>query len=78
MKVTTKSLNKFIGFLILTAVAGTLAWELLELIINTAGLQLNLSAGPVGFDIDVLSLYIKANPGTLLGGAAGWLLFKKI
>jgi len=78
MKITNKNLNKFIGFLILFCVAGTLAWELLEVIINTAGLTLHLTAGPVGFDINVISFYITANPGTLLGLGAGWLLFKRI
>lgn len=78
MKITAKNFNKFIGFLILFGVAGTLAWELIEVIINTAGLKLNLTAGPVGFDIEVISLYISANPGTLLGLTGGWLLFKRI
>lgn len=78
MKITNKNLNKFISLLLLFGVIGTLCWELIELIVNTAGLQLNLSAGPVGFDIEVLSLYIKFNPGTILGTAAGWLVFRKI
>ena len=78
MKVTNKNLGKFIGFLLLSAVMGTLAWELLEVILNTAGLELDLTAGPVGFDIDILAVFIKANPGTLIGGAGGWLLFGRI
>lgn len=78
MKVTNKNLNKFISFLVLFCIAGTLGWELLETILNMAGLNLNLTSGPVGFDIDVLSLYISANPGTLLGLAAGYFLFNRI
>ncbi|HAK45093.1 MAG TPA: hypothetical protein DCO79_04125 [Spirochaeta sp.] len=78
MKITNKNLGKFIGFLILFAVTGTLAWELLEVILNLAGLAINLSAGPVGFDIDIISIYISANPGTLAGIALGWLLFRRI
>ncbi len=78
MKITKKNLNSFIGFIVLFSVMGSLAWELLEVILNTAGLAINLTAGPVGFDIDVLSVYIMANPGTLLGAAAGFLLFHKI
>ena len=78
MKVSNKNLSSFISFMILCAVMGTLAWQLLEVLLNLAGLNLKLTAGPVGFDIDVLAIYIKANPGSLLGAAAGWLLFKKI
>ena len=75
MKVTNKNLGKFTAFLLLFCVAGTLAWELLEVLLNLAGIGINLSAGPIGFDIDIISLYMSANPGTLLGIAVGWLLF---
>jgi hypothetical protein len=43
-----------------------------------AGFSIDLTAGPVGFDIEVLSLYIKLNPGTLIGAAIGYLLFKRL
>ncbi|MDC7225624.1 MAG: hypothetical protein PQJ61_02540 [Spirochaetales bacterium] len=78
MKVTNKNLGKFIGFMIMLCVAGTLAWELFELILNTVGIGLNLSAGPVGFDIDILSVYMSINPGSLAGLAAGWFLFRRV
>ncbi|MDC7127303.1 MAG: hypothetical protein PQJ46_17200 [Spirochaetales bacterium] len=78
MKITTKNYPKFIGFLIMFFVAGTLGWELIEEIIKAAGLYLNLTAGPVGFDIEVLAIYVSANPGSLLGIALGWFLFKRI
>ena len=78
MKVSNKNLGKFTAFLLLFCVTGTLAWELLEVILNLAGVSINLSAGPVGFDIDIISLYISANPGSLIGIAAGWLLFHRI
>lgn len=78
MKITNKNFGKFVGFIILFGVVGTLFWDLLEIIINSAGLKLSLTAGPVGFDIDVLSVYLKFNPGTLLGLGAGWFIFRKI
>ncbi len=78
MKVTNKNIGKFTAFLLLFCVAGTLAWELVEVILYAAGLNVNLSVGPVGFDLDVLSVFISANPGTILGIAVGWLLFHKI
>ena len=78
MKITNKNLDKFIGFLLLFCVMGTLAWELLQTVMGLAGFSIDLSAGPVGFDIEVLSLYLKFNPGTLFGTAGGYLLFKKL
>jgi hypothetical protein len=78
MKVTNKNLGKFIGFLVMFSVMTTLCWELLEVIIGLTGGDFSLTAGPVGFDIGVLSVFIKINPGTPAGFAAGWLLFKRI
>lgn len=78
MKVTNKNLSKFIAFLVLCSVMGTLCWELIEVLFGLAGISFSLTAGPVGFDIEVLSVYIKINPGTPLGFAGGWLLFKRI
>ena len=78
MKVTNKNLDRFIGFLLLCMVMGTLCWELLEVLLGFAGVNFSLTAGPLGFDIGVLSLFIRINPGTPAGFAAGWLLFKRI
>ena len=78
MKVTNKNLSKFIGFLVLCTVMGTLCWQLLEVLFSIAGVNFTLTAGPVGFNLDVLSIYVKINPGSPAGFAAGWLLFKRI
>ncbi|MBI9108120.1 MAG: hypothetical protein JEZ04_15330 [Spirochaetales bacterium] len=78
MKITNKNLHNFIGFLVICSVLGTLCWELIEVLIRIAGVNFTLTAGPVGFDIGVLSIHIKINPGTPAGFAAGWLLFKRI
>ena len=78
MKVSNKNLDRFIGFLILCSVMGTLCWRLVEVVLNLGGIGFSLTAGPVGFDIGVMSLYLSINPGTPLGFAGGWLLFKRI
>jgi hypothetical protein len=78
VNVTNKNLDKFIGFLLIFCVMGTLAWELFQTVMGFAGFSIDLTAGPVGFDIEVLSLYIKLNPGTLIGAAIGYLLFKRL
>ena len=59
-------------------VIGSLCWEILERLITMSGINLNLSVGPVGFDISVLSLYLKINPGSFIGAAGIWFLIKKI
>lgn len=58
--------------------AGTLLWELLQVILRAAGLDINLTAGPAGIDISVISLYIRINPGTIAGGIAAWIISGKI
>ncbi len=63
----------FFGLLI-----GTLAWEIIERIIGAAGSEIDLSVGPIGFDLDVISMYVHINPGSLLGVAAAFILFKRL
>jgi len=62
--------------------AGTLLWELLIRIMLAAGfapgLAEILSSDPVGFDISVIALYIRINPGTVLAGLATWLFVRKM
>jgi hypothetical protein len=76
MKLIKKNLGAFVTLTVLGIVIGTLAWELLERIFAQAGLPFSLEAGPVGFDAGVLSLYIKVNPGSFIGAAAGILIFR--
>ncbi len=67
MKVTAKTLPSVGRIALLCMVVGTLFWELLSRVLLTAGIDLALSVGPVGFDVYVLAVSIRANPGTLLG-----------
>ena len=48
-------------------VIGTLAWEIAERLLALAGVTLELSVGPLAFDVMVLSISVMANPGTLIG-----------
>lgn len=63
----------FLGLL-----TGTLAWELFERILDFAGVALDLGVGPVGIDLYVLAMYLRINPGSLLGAGAGILLFFRV
>lgn len=78
MKLTAKNLPVLLRVLLLCLVIGTLAWELVERLLELAGVTLDLSVGPVGFDIEVIALSVMANPGTLIAIVPAILLFRKV
>lgn len=78
MKLTAKNLPVFLRVFVLCLVIGTLAWELVERLLELAGVAVDLSVGPVGFDIEVVALSVMANPGTLVAIVPAVLLFRKI
>ena len=78
MKLTTKTLGSFLLFLLLGLVIGSVAWEIVERLVNAAGLSLSLSIGPVGFDLRVLAVWVRLNPGSFLGAAGGIILWRSL
>lgn len=78
MKLTKKNLNPLIYVVILCTLAGTLAWFILEIIFTSIGLPFSLSTGRIGFDLQILAFYLNVNPGTVLGIAAGFFVFKAV
>jgi hypothetical protein len=76
MKLTSRNRSTFLAFLGLGLLVGTLGWEVLERIVLQMGFQLELGVGPVGFDLSVLSVFIKINPGTFIGVLGGIFLFR--
>lgn len=78
MKLSAKTLPVFLRILLLFLVIGTLTWEIVERVVALAGGTLDLSVGPVGFDVDVIAFWIAANPGTLLGIVPALLLFRRL
>ena len=76
MKLTSRNRSTFLAFLGLGFLVGTLGWEVLERIVLQMGFQLELGVGPVGFDLSVLSVFIKINPGTFIGVLGGIFLFR--
>ncbi|ORC33907.1 hypothetical protein B4O97_14700 [Marispirochaeta aestuarii] len=78
MKWTAKNRPVLYRLLFLGALTGTLAWALLEMLLSLLGFSFSLEAGPVGFDIHVVSFWVRVNPGTLAGLPAAWLLFKSL
>ena len=80
MKLNSRNLPKFILFLILGILVGSLGWEVFERILDALGADFSLTMKePIRlFDLYVLSLTFRANPGTLLGALAAVLLFRRI
>ncbi|MBN2050094.1 MAG: hypothetical protein JW760_06590 [Spirochaetales bacterium] len=78
MKLTKRTRGHFILLLFLGILAGTMIWELLERFIALSGHPLDLTVGPLGFDAGVLEVWLSLNPGSPLGGIAGYLLFRRV
>jgi hypothetical protein len=78
MKFNKKNGPVFVKLLLFGALAGTLFWELSMRFLEIMGIALDLTAGPIGFDVGALQMWLSINPGTFLGLAMGWLLFSKI
>jgi len=78
MKLTAKTLSSFLLLCALCMLVGGLAWEVLERVVLRLGLELDLSFGPVGFDLGVIALHVTVNPGTFLGLAAAILLARAL
>ncbi|UCF96216.1 MAG: hypothetical protein JSV89_13635 [Spirochaetaceae bacterium] len=73
---SSRNRSTFLAFLGLGFLIGTLGWEVLERIFLQLGFELALSIGPVGFDLSVLSVSIKINPGSFIGILGGIFLFR--
>ena len=76
MKLSNRNRSTFLAFLGLGFLVGTLGWEVLERIVLRMGFELALDIGPVGFDLSVLSVFVKINPGTFIGVLGGIFLFR--
>jgi hypothetical protein len=76
MKLNSRNRSTFLTFLGLGFLVGTLGWEVLERIVQRTGFELALGIGPVGFDLSVLSVFVKINPGTFIGILGGIFLFR--
>jgi hypothetical protein len=78
MKLNSRNRSTFLIFLGLGFLVGTLGWEVLERIVLQMGYELALGIGPVGFDLSVLGVFVKINPGTFIGVIGGIFLFRVI
>lgn len=78
MKLRSKNRGPLGLLLVLGALIGSLAWEVLERLLALLGREVALSIGPLGFDLVVVSVSLLVNPGTILGLLGGILIFTTI
>ncbi len=78
MKLNKKNQSAFILIIVLSILAGSFTWFIIEIIFKNIGLPFSLSTGKMGFDIEIISFYINVNPGTILGMIAGYYIFKAV
>ncbi len=78
MKLTKKNIQPLILIIALCTLTGSFSWFILEIIFAKAGLPFSLSTGKIGFDLEIIVFYLNVNPGTVLGIAAAFFVFKAI
>lgn len=79
MKITKKGISGFLLLIFLTLFTGTIFWKILELILaSLTGSSVSITTGPLGFDLGVVALYFRLNPGSLIGFIAGIILYKRL
>jgi hypothetical protein len=78
VKLTTRTLSSLALLCVLCMLVGGLAWEVLERVALRLGLAVDLSVGPIGFDLEVIAVHVTVNPGTFLGLVAAILLFRAL
>jgi hypothetical protein len=76
MKLNQKNFPILLRLLILCTLIGTLGWAVVERLLALVGLDIDLTAGPIGFDIEVIAVSVTVNPGTLLGIIPAVRLFR--
>jgi hypothetical protein len=73
-----KNLKTYALFLVFGLLIGSLLWEVLERVLHQVGIGLTLTPEKAlqVFDIYVLSMSVRANPGSLIGAIGGTIFFK--
>ena len=80
MKLSQRSLGTLVLLVLLGVLIGSLAWELLERLLRLLGVDFALTLQePLRlFDLYVVALSLRANPGTVLGALGGILVFRRL
>ncbi len=68
-----------VGITLFCLAAGTLTWEIIEQFAeHVTGVSPQLAVGPYGFDIGVLAIWIRLNPGSVLGIPIAIVLLRRL
>jgi hypothetical protein len=78
MKITKKNMQPLILVMILSILCGSFAWFIIEIIFTAIGLPFSLGTGRIGFDLEILAIFLNVKPGTVLGIVGGFFVFKAI
>ena len=78
MKFNNKNAPVFFQIVLLSAVMGSLAWGIFELILHRIGIDIDLTLDKIGLDLAVISFHLNLNPGSLIGTACGIFLFFRL
>jgi hypothetical protein len=78
MKLTKSTYPRLVGLVAAFIVLTTVAWDVVEALVRLLGGSLDLSVGPIGFDAGVFAVWMRPNPGTVLGVLPGVLVFRAI
>lgn len=78
MKLTKQSRKDFFKLIFFSAVAGTLLWAMIEILMINAGLTQIPSLPEISMDIYVIKIAIRLNPGSFIGLGLGILIFFRL
>ena len=80
MKFNKKNLLSFFIIFFSFILFGSLFWEVFEKLLHNMGIEWSLTTkNPIQIlDLYVLSISIRANPGSIIGAATGIIFFKII
>ena len=80
MKFNKKNLGSFFIILFSCILIGSLFWEIFEKLLQNIGISWPLTTkNPIQlFDVYVLSVSVRANPGSVIGAITGIVFFKII
>jgi uncharacterized membrane-anchored protein YjiN (DUF445 family) len=77
MDLNKKNFHILLSLIVLGMIIGTLGWEIIERLAASWGGKLSLTIEkPIGFDLYVISFFLRINMGSLIGALSGVILFK--
>ena len=68
-----------VGITLFCLAVGTLTWEVIARIAEQMlGVGIRMTAGPYGFDLGVLAIWVRLNPGSIIAVPAAVVLIRRL